>query len=152
MDREERLAKNIINQYMRKVIIQNKVDVDNIEELKIATRGYIENIKSDEMLYTLTNFDRIFNEIYETMKEVSEKEKKQESSDEFNKLRRSIKAARDNMSRKNEIIQTLQEKANKYNEIVEESKQYRKPNKKTLKYSEIKNGKVSEEKEIEWDR
>ena len=54
--------------------------------------------------------------------------------------------------KKSQIKQTLQEKADEYNKMVEESKNCNKQNKKTLKYSEIKNGKIGPEKKIDWDR
>lgn len=153
MDRDEQLANRIINRFMKKALRDNKIEIDNIEELRSVTRGYIENIQTNEILYTLTNFDRIFNEIYETMKEPTEIEKLQEESNQFNKM---IKIVKRNMLRDEEknsqMKQTLQEKIDEYNKIIDESKKNIKPDKKTLKFSEIKNGKVCEEKEIEWDR
>lgn len=154
MDKNEELAKRVVDQFMKKVLRDNKVDIDNVSELKTVTKQYVEDIQSEEMKYTLTHFDRIFEELYKDIKGRSDEEKSQKESD--NEFKAMIRNVRRNMLQDEQqnlqIKQTLQEKVDEYNKMVEESKNCNKQNKKTLKYAEIKNGEIGPEKEIDWDR
>lgn len=156
MDKNEQLAKRIISQFINKVLSDNKVDIDNVSELelKTVTRQYVESIQSEDMKYTLTNFERIFEELYKDIKVRNDEEKsKKESDNEFKAMIRSVRRNMFVEEQQNlQIKQTLQEKVDEYNRIVEKSKKYNKQNKKTLKYAEIKNGEIDPEKEIDWDR